>query len=190
MSRAYPPIWCKKNDCTTCDCENCVKKSLSLLEPYRYSELNFKTRPKSVDITSIAVYFGYCKRLAKYFFLFPQYGPISVVRANFFNNYSGLQTNSSIPRILLDILNRGDPNAPTDEIHKFRLLQIAKATESENASISGVYADQKIDLSKKEEFNEMVNQWIQGLFEGKVSFPKTTFEKRCAHCFLENCDCI
>lgn len=191
MGRAYPPVWCEKNDCSKCDIRTCHKKTLALFEPYKYDEINFEKRPKTVEVTSIATYFGYCQRLAKFFLLFPQRGPIDVVKNNFFNSTTGLPTNVSIQRIFLDMLNHGDPNAPTDNIHKYRLIFLTEKTKSEKEGI--IYSNGSkilINISDEERkrFMKLANDWLHNLFQGNVSFKKTENTKLCEYCFLENCE--
>lgn len=192
MGRAYPPIWCEKDDCAKCDFKECNSKALRLFEPYIYPDLNLETRPESIEMTTIAIYFGYCQRLAKYFLLYPQYSPIPVVKANFINHETRLPTNVSIQRILLDIINRGDPSAPTDEVHKLRLLLIQEMLKGKQGYIQSGNKRIRIDISKKERksFIETLKKWRQDLKEGKISFEKTTDKKRCEYCFLTNCDNI
>jgi hypothetical protein len=190
MHRAYPPNWCKHDDCTNCDFKECNSRALALFEPYRYPELDMQTRPKAIEITTIAIYFGYCQRLAKYFLLYPQYSPISVVKANFFNNFTGLPTNVEIQRIFLDMINRGDPNAPTDEVHKFRLILIQQTLRGKKAYLHYGNKRVEVDLSEREKFLEKVGRWQQNLKTGKLTFKKTDNKKRCEYCFLPSCDNI
>jgi len=188
MYRGYPPIWCKQDDCTNCNPKECNEKAIALFEPYRYPELGLETRPETLEITTIAIYFGYCQRLAKYFLLYPQYSPISVVRANFFNHWTGLPTNVSIQRILLDMINRGDPDAPTDEVHKFRLMQIQEAFGEKKMVLQYGNKRLEVDPSERNDFRKKVVKWQQDLKKRKVVFEKTNDKKRCLYCFLQNCD--
>ena len=129
MPRAYPPIWCQNGECRKCNFLECDRRILDLFMPLGYPTLSFDKRPRVVEVTSIAIYFGFCQRLAKFFLLFPQHSPLSVVKDNFINSYTGLPTTVSIQRILLDVLNHGDPEAPTDEVHRLRLLLMLNATK-------------------------------------------------------------
>lgn len=190
MYRGYPPNWCKQDDCTNCDFEKCIKRAMALIEPYKYPELSLKTRPEVIEVTTIAIYFGYCQRLAKYFLLYPQYSPISVVRANFFNHWTGLPTNVSIQRVFLDMINRGDPDAPTDEVHKFRLMLLQEAFEGKKTFLSYGNKRVEVDLSERSEFLEKVEKWQRLLQEGKVVFEKTNDKRRCAYCILQDCENI
>lgn len=191
MERAYPPIWCKRNDCSKCDIRSCHQKTLVLLEPYKYDEISFEKRPRSIEVTTIATYFGYCQRLAKFFLQFPQSGPITVVKNNFINNQTGLPTNVSMQRIFLDMLNHGDPKAPTDNIHKYRLILLSDMMKSKKAGI--MYSGSSkvlINISHEERkrFLELAKDWTDNLFKGNVTFEKAIDIKSCQHCFLENCD--
>jgi len=175
-----------------CDFKKCISKALKLFGPYIYPDLNLETRPDTVEMTTIAIYFGYCQRLAKYFLLYPQYSPIPVVRTNFINHQTRLPTNVSIQRILLDMLNHGDPDAPTDEIHRLRLLMIQEMLKEKRAYIQADDRRISVDIPQEERkrFSEALKKWRQDLREGKLSFDKTTDKKRCEYCFLTNCDDI
>jgi hypothetical protein len=192
MPRVYPPAWCHEPDCKKCDFLKCDRRILSLLAPLKYSSLDSDERPKVVEITSIAVYFGFCQRLAKFFLLFPQDSPVPVVTNNFINSNTGLPTTVSIQRILLDMLDRGDPKAPTDEVHRIRLMLIFKATKRKvGRMIIGSEDDVEVKVSDTEidAIVERVRRWQYDLSAGKlVNFEKTSRIDRCVYCFLDDCE--
>lgn len=192
MTRAYPPVWCKEQNCEECNFIECDSKILSLFMPYKYPSLSFDNRPKVVEITSIAIYFGFCERLAKFFLMFPQ-SSMSIVRSNFVNSNTGLPTDVSIPRILLDMLNHGDPKAPTDDVHKIRLMLIMEATDTNRGDILGGEREDEVAISKNElaNFMKRVEKWDYDLFRGRItSFEKTKNLHRCKYCFLDDCEQI
>lgn len=192
MPRVYPPVWCQEPDCKKCDFLKCDRRILRLLMPLKYNSLDFDKRPKIIEITSIAIYFGFCQRLAKFFLLFPQNSPVSVVTENFINSNTGLPTTVSIQRILLDMLNHGDPKAPTDDVHRLRLMLIFKATNRKvGRMIIGSEDDVEVKANQNEidAFAEQVKQWQYDLFAGRITnFEKTSKLDRCAYCFLDDCE--
>lgn len=190
MARTYPPIWCHNEDCMKCNLHECNSKILRLFDPYRYAELDFKKRPKTVEITSIAIYFGFCQRLAKFLLLFPQDAPTPVIRSNFRNSMTGLPTEVSIQRILLDMLNHGDQGAPTDEVHRLRLMLLQDMTKSKEAfiSVDGKQCEVRMSPEEKQLFVEKAGRWTRELHAGSISFDKTANPNHCAHCFLTDCD--
>ena len=191
MPRVYPPIWCKGEDCKTCDFIECDSKILRLLRPYEYPSLGFHRRRKKVEITSIAIYFGFCQRLSKFFLLFPQDSPISVVTENFLDSNTGRPATVSIQRVLLDMLNHGDPQAPTDDVHRLRLMFFTKATNRYREGIISAEKEVTVSLSEArvEDFLEKAKKLHHDLCEGKISsFEKTEDLNRCRYCFLENCE--
>ena len=191
MPRAYPPIWCAKEDCKNCDFLECDLKVLNLFNPYKYPSIDFTGRPKHIDPTSIAIYFGYCQRLAKFFLMFAQIAPISPVENNFFTDYTGLPAKVSIQRILLDMLNHGDAEAPTDEVHKLRLMMGMKLTKSKHAKISVDGEEKEITISEQEieEFWKLAKDLERKILAGEeLSFDKTEKLIRCNYCFLLNCE--
>lgn len=193
MSRAYPPVWCERHDCKKCNLLECNSRSLGLFEPYRYPALDFGNRSTTIEITSIAVYFGFCQRLAKLFLLFRQDSPIAAVTQNFINGETGLPTKVSIQRILLDMLNHGDPEAPTDAIHRLRSIWIIRATGKDKAVVSDFQKDVEIAPSATEikDFMDKANTWQHDLVKGKITvFEKTDDLNRCKYCFLEDCEQI
>lgn len=193
MPRVYPPTWCQNPDCKECDFSKCDSEVLGLLMPYKYPSPSFEGRPKLVEITSAAIYFGFCERLAKFFLMFPQSSPMSIVRNNFVNSNTGLPCDESIPRVLLDMLNHGDPKAPTEDVHKFRLMQILKATSGKSGHIAGGKKEAQITISKEEldDFMKKVETWECDLFKDRItSFAKTDNLDRCRYCFLEDCEHI
>ena len=192
MPRVYPPVWCQEQDCKKCDFLKCDRRILSLLEPLKYNSLDFCKRPNVIEITSIAIYFGFCQRLAKSFLLFPQDFPVSVITKNFINSRTGLPTTVSIQRIFLDMLNHGDSKAPTDEVHRLRLMLIFKATNRKAGHlIVGSEDDVEVKVNQNEidAFMEQVKQWEDDLFIGRTpNFEKTSELNRCAYCFLDDCE--
>lgn len=192
MSLAYLPIWCDNDNCFNCTPIKCQSKILELFEPYLYPDVDFSTRPKSIEITSIAIYFGYCKRLAKYFLRYPQYSPIPVVFSNFINHITRLPTSVSIQRILLDLLNISGPNAPTNDVHKYRLIQIQDTMRESQIGIH--MGDFRLILhvteEEKQKFFNDLNQWTQSLFSGDLVFEKTDDKRLCEYCILSDCDNI
>jgi hypothetical protein len=193
MSRVYPPIWCQEPDCKKCDFLECDRKILSLFAPLKYDNLDFVKIPKQIDITSIAVYFGFCQRLAKFFLLFPQNSPITVVSENFINSTTDLPATASIQRVLLDILNHGDAGAPTHDVHRLRLMLILKATKRKvGRMIIGSEEDTEVKVSEGE-MNGLVKQterWLHDLFAGRIAFEKTGRLDRCTYCFLNECESL
>jgi len=193
MNRIYPPVWCKDQNCRECNFIECDSKVLSLIMPYKYPRLSFEKRPRIIEITSMAIYFGFCERLAKFFLMFPQSSPLSIVRNNFVNSETGLPTDVSIPRILLDMLNHGDPAAPTDDVHKLRLMFSLKATDENIGRIIGGEKEDEITISKKEldSLMKRVKIWAHDLFKDRlISFEKTKNLDRCRYCFLDDCEQI
>lgn len=192
MPRVYPPIWCKSNKCEKCSFLDCDSRILELFAQHKYENLSFAKRPKQIEITSIAIYFGYCQRLAKFFLSFPQHSPIPVVKNNFVNAATGLPTKVEIQRIMLDMLDHGDPNAPTDETHRLRLMLIMKATNKLSGVISSEKGDVEIKPTEKElaNFAAMVDDWLAKLFNENLSYEKTKKLNRCKYCFLPNCEKI
>ena len=191
MSRAYPPVWCVRHDCKKCNLLECNSRSLSLFEPYRYTTLDFGNRSTIIEITSIAVYFGFCQRLAKFFLVFPQDSPMAAVTQNFINGETGLPSKVSIQRILLDMLNHGDPEAPTDAIHRLRSIWIVKATGKGKVVVSDFQKNVEIAPSTGEikDFMEKASKWQHDLIDGKIPvFEKTDDLNRCKYCFLEDCE--
>lgn len=193
MPRVYPPTWCKNTDCRKCDFLECDSKILNLFMPYKYPNLSFDKRSRDVEITSIAIYFGFCQRLAKFFLLFPQHSPISVIRENFINSNTGLPANVSIQRVLLDMLNHGDPKAPTDGVHRLRLMLILKATNRKSGYIIDAEKEVEVTMSEKKvsDLMKQVREWVYDLFSGRLTrFEKTKNLNHCKYCFLENCEGI
>jgi len=191
MYRAYPPVWCKGVFCKDCDFFECELKTLKLFSPYKYEKLDFTNRPQKIDTTSIAIYFGFCQRLAKFFLLFPQRPSHPAVSKNFIANVTGLPANAPIQRILLDTISRGDPEAPTNEVHRLRLLLNLKLRGTKNGTVLGGKNDVEVNLSGKEakEFCEIAMNWVRNILEGKaVPFEKTNILERCRYCFVSNCE--
>ena len=191
MYRAYPPVWCKNVLCKDCNFIECDLKTLKLFEPYKYEKLDFTDRPREIDSTSIAVYFGFCQRLARFFLLFPQCPSLSAVSNNFIVNQTGLPAKAPVQRILLDTISRGDPEAPTDEVHRLRLLLNLKLRGTKNGTVLGGKNDVEVKLSNKEaeEFCEIARNWVRNILEGKaVPFEKTNILERCKYCFVSNCE--
>jgi hypothetical protein len=189
MYRVYPPVWCKGVDCKECDFSECELKTLKIFSPYKYEKIDFTNRPKEVDTTSIAVYFGFCQRLAKFFLLLPQDSSHPAVRRNFIASVTGHPAKAPIQRILLDTIDRGDPEAPTNEVHKMRLLLNLKLRGKQSGALIGGKEDIEVRLSSKEakEFCDIAMNWVRSIFEGKViPFNKTDILERCAYCFLPN----
>jgi hypothetical protein len=192
MPRVYPPIWCKGHKCEECNFLDCDSRILKLFAQHKYKNLDFVNRPQQIEITSIAIYFGYCQRLAKFFLSFPQHSPMPVVENNFVNAATGLPTKVEIQRIMLDMLDHGDPNAPTDETHRLRLMFIMRATNNLSGFISSEKGDIEIKLTEKElaDFTTTVNNWLAKFFNQNLSYEKTEKLDRCKYCFLPNCENI
>jgi len=141
----------------------------------------------------MAIYFGYCQRLAKFFLMFPQIAPISVVEHNFFSDVTGLPAEVPIQRIFLDMLNHGDAEAPTDEVHRLRLMLGMKITHSEQALLGINGREKKIAATEKEieEFWTVATSWADKVLSGKaIAFSKTEELMHCRYCFLPNCEVI
>jgi len=191
MGRVYPPVWCKIDNCKECDIDRCNKKILNLLEPYRDVETPLGKRPKQVEVTTIAIYFGFCQVLGKFCLQFPQ-NSLPVVRSNFVNSATGFPTNQPIQRIFLDMLDRGDPNAPTDEVHRYRLLFFSHDINIEKRGLKIICGDQErvISFSKKEveETIEAIRKWHKELFSGKLTFKRPANPLPCKYCFLDDCE--
>ena len=118
---------------------------------------------------------------------------MSIVRNNFVNSNSGLPTDVSIPRVLLDMLTHGDPKAPTDDVHKLRLMWISKATDGRGGGIIGGEEEDEIRIPAEEldDFMERVRTWEHDLFKDRItSFEKTGNLDRCKYCFLDDCEQI
>ena len=196
MSRVYPPVWCEKicyedSTCKDCNFIECSSKSLNLFIPYRYRKLDFTSRPKEIDAGSIATYFGFCQRLAKFFLLLPQCTPMSAIENNFINAMTGLPARVSIQRVLLDMIDHGDPHAPTDMLHKLRLTIIMKATNSRKGKIANFKEEADFQPSQKEvdDFWKSAEGLKQRLFRNEnVVFEKTHDLARCRYCFLPDCE--
>ena len=192
MSRAFFPLWCKREDCKKCTFLDCDRKTFKLFEPYKYPNVDFSDRPKYIDPTSIAIYFGYCQRLAKFLLLYAQIDPITPVEENFVDSYY-MPAKVSIPTIFLDMLNRGDKNAPTDDVHKMKLM-IKMKKRGVNRAILMVDGEEKEVLISDNElnnFDKKQNCLKMKLITGKekeISFQKTKKLIRCGHCFLPNCE--
>ncbi len=191
MARVYPPVWCEKDLCKKCNFLKCDSRVLNLFMPLKYPSLSFDKRPKTVEITSVAMYFGFCQRLAKLFLLFPQESPISLVRENFVNSTTGLPASVSIQRILLDVIDHADSEAPTDNVHRFRLILAFKAMKKRTGYISGSEGKMKVRVTENElkNFTKQMENWMYDLFRGRVTrFEKTKDLNHCRYCFLEHCE--
>jgi hypothetical protein len=193
MGRTYPPIWCSEKECNNCDFINCDQKVLHLFEPYQYPDIDFSDRPNIISSSTIGVYFGYCEQLARFLLKFPQIGPMSVVSDNFYCSKDDLPARVEIPRIFLDMLTHGVDLAPTDEVHKLKLMLGMKELNSTNAKLGIGDEDKVITVSQKEidAFYVEANNWTRKILENKnVPFKMTSDLGKCKYCFLSNCDTI
>lgn len=191
MGRVYIPVWCKIDNCKECDIDRCNRRILNLFEPYRDVETPFNKRPKHIEVTTMAIYFGFCQVLANFCLQFPQ-DSLPVVRNNFINSVTGFPTNQSIQRIFLDMLDRGDPSAPTDEVHRYRLLFFSHDVNVKKRGLKLVCGDQDREISfSKEEIEEMIDamkKWHEELLSGKLTYKKTPDSLHCKYCFLDDCE--
>ena len=190
MIKAYPPIWCNKDNCLNCDLEQCNSRALMILLPYRDIHTPFHKRGP-IEVTSIAVYLGFCPRLAKFFLEFPSLSPIGVVYSNFLNSTTAMPTTQPIQRILLDILASSDPDNLTDDIFKYRGLLLSPAvgkTKYQLSTREGVktfsFSQENISRTQKK-----VSRFLDQLLRGIVKFPRTNKKERCAICYIRaSCD--
>ncbi len=183
MVKAYPPLWCKGIDCQKCDLNDCNKRSLELVLPYR----DVFTPPEKkglLEVTAIAVYLGFCPKLAEFFLQFPAQAPMPVIYSNFVNSRTGRPTSQPIHRILLDILANSDPTDLTDDIFKYRGLFFSTASISRKYSLetkNGV----KEYIFKYRDRKKMANQ-VKGLeqqfINGSLKFPPTADHRKCNIC--------
>lgn len=192
ISRSYTPIDCIKEDCKKCNFIDCDRKTLKLFEPYKYPSVDFSNRPKYIDPTSTAIYFGYCQQLAKFCLLYAQINPITPVEKNFLDPYYIL-AKVSIPRIFLDMLNRGDKDAPTDEVHKMRLMLEMKKRGVTRGILKIDDEEREIVISEDElnKFCKKESELKRKLLAGKgeeITFKKTNNKIRCKYCFVPNCE--
>jgi len=191
MGRVYLPIWCELDNCKECDIDRCNKRILDLFEPYRDVDIWFKKRPKQIEITTTAIYLGYCQVLGKFCLQFPQYS-LAVVRNSFSNSEAGLPTNQPIQRIFLDMLNRGDPKAPTDAVHRYRLVFFSDLVGARESRIGYDGQIKKNSFSEKEikEAISAMKRWREALLSGKLTFKRTENPLKCRYCILDDCEKI
>ncbi len=89
------------------------------------------------------------------------------------------------------MLNHGDPEAPTDEVHRLRLLLGMNATKREKGFIVDTEKRVEVSVSKTElqAILEKVKKWHHDFFGGRIiDFEKTDNLTRCKYCFLEDCE--
>ena len=186
MGRVNPPVWCKFEECNKCkDKPDCINRTLQLLEPYRDTQTPFNKRGSEMEITTVAVYLGFCPRLAKYFMEFPSFGSVPVIYSNFISSLTRKPSKQSIQRILLDTLASGDPADITDNIFRYRgifsSLALGKKEyrlESKNGEKRYTFRKQELDEAKKN-ISEALDNIKKGVFE--VSSPE---KQKCSICFL------
>ncbi len=184
--KVFPPIWCREKNCTKCNIQECNEKTLALLKPYRDVHTPFDKKP-FFEVNSFAVYFGFCPKLAKFFFEFPTISPIPVVYSNFINITSGFPTTKPIQRILLDVLVHSGPGELTDEIFKYRGLYFtnAMAVTSRYVLTVGDKEEEYIfKFEEKEEFKQKMMELGKRLIESSEKFPPTNKKDNCIICFL------
>jgi hypothetical protein len=187
MARAYPPIWCKNRDCLDCDSRNdCVNRTLELLEPYRDTQTPIEKREEKREVTTLAVYFGFCPRLAKFFMEFPSFGMIPVVYSNFMNLHTRLPTTQSIHRILLDTLASCDSGNLTDEIFRYRGIffgSIIGINSTELGTKDGrkTFSFTPCEVAKAQ---QKFAEFSEKLENGNLEFTPSPEEEKCKICFL------
>jgi hypothetical protein len=194
MSRIYPPNWCtfeNEKECTDCDFIECDEKILKLLKSVEYPTIDFAERPKTISATTVGIYFGYCERLAHFFLKYPQINDLSIVKSNFYCTKDSLPTKADIPRILLDLLTHGIDKAPTDDVHKLKMMLGMKGLKT-NRAILAIGNDEKeivIPQNEIDEFYKKAITWKDDVVnKNPVSFRMTTDLNKCKYCFLHNCD--
>lgn len=189
VKKAYPPKWCKSNDCKKCDLRACNNKALELLLPYHdiYTPFNKKG---GFEITSLAVYMGFCPKLSKNFYEFPNITPIPIVYSNFINSQTRFPTTQSIQRILLDILAISDEISETpgltNDIFLLRgkLFSHMLELKEYHLMINGNVKNFEFD-----DVEEIFNQAIkiqENIYSDKIIFNRTDKKERCEICFLKN----
>ena len=189
-SRTYPPIWCKNIYCKECDFLICDNKILDLFRPYMIYDNDFSAH-KNFEITTLAIYLGYCKRLGKYALKYTQEDDLPIINANFINHKTGKPTRQSIQRIFLDMLNRIDTEAPTNEIHKIRLYLLHRMS---GGSYGKLLADNKeidLELNTDEEKRilELCDELCDKIINGEnIDDQKTEDLTKCQYCFLTDCN--
>jgi hypothetical protein len=192
MTRVYLPSWCEeKEECKDCNFQSCNKKSIALFKDYKYDTIDFNDRPKEISDSTVAIYFGYCQRLASFFLLYPQIGPLYVVQHNFTRVRDSLPAHVDIPRILFDMIDQGDERAPTDLAHNMKLNLGMKATNAKKAVLGLGDTLNEITFTQEEitDFSKIADDWIKKVLTGKkVDFNKTEELERCRYCFLTNCE--
>jgi hypothetical protein len=185
MVKAYPPVWCKGGDCKKCDLNECNERSLNLILPYR----DVFTPPEkkgTLEITALAVYLGFCPKLAEFFLQFPAQAPIPVIYSNFINSHTGKPTSQPIHRILLDILASTDPTDLTDDIYKYRLLffstEIGKKYRLETKD--GI-KEFKFKFKDKFKMTNKLQNLHEQFIDGVLLFPPTVNKKKCQICIYK-----
>lgn len=189
MPRAYPPIWCKNGDCLECDCRTeCVERTLELLDPYRDTQTPVE-KWGAMELTTLAVYFGFCARLAKFFAEFPSFIPIPVVYSNFMDVRTGQPATQSIQRILLDTLASCDPSTITDEIFGYRGLFFSSIVMPANSYVLDTRTGKKAFSFTADEItraDQKLSELLEKTSKGNLDFLPSSDKKRCKICFLQS----
>lgn len=194
ISRIFPPNWCllDTRECVDCNYVECEEKILKILKSVEYQTIDFTDRPKLISATTIAIYFGYCERLAHFFLRYPQIEQLSIVESNFVcTKEYYLPAKADIPRILLDLLTHGVDSAPTDDVHRLRLMIGMKKSKTNRAKlVTGDTEKQVIvDQAEIEAFHEKGLAWKEAILNGThLTFKMTPDLNKCKYCFLKNCD--
>jgi hypothetical protein len=189
MARVYPPKWCRFDqfkDCNRCDdFEKCDNKIIRLFKP-----LQDTGNSSSRNATTIAVYYGYCQRLAKYFLSFPDIWPIGIVQRNFLDTTTGKGAKAEIQRILLDLIDHGDPNAPTNLVHELRLKLILQGKNEKKGCIVSEKGEIELNISETDDrlLDLMVQNWTMGHLNNALTFQKTGNLSHCQYCFVKDCE--
>lgn len=191
MIKAYPPIWCENEDCQKCNLDECNKRSIDLLLPYRDTHTP-ANKKGPLEVTAIAVYLGFCPTLAQFFLQFPSIAPIAVVYSNFLNIRTRMPTSQPIHRILLDILANSDPTDLTDDVFRYRGLifssgQLTKKYFLETRTGRKTF---KINNRDRKRITKDVSLIVQQFLDGSLNFFSTKVKQRCTICPIESsCHC-
>lgn len=191
MPRIFPPKWCRNYQLVSCNnCEDFVECDTKIIELFNRIRNVDKFTDVPTNATTIAIYYGYCQRLAKYFLSFPDTWPIGVVQRNFWNSAKGKRAEAEIQRIMLDLIDHGDPNAPTHLVHELRLKLILRGQKNKKGVIANENGEIEVIVSEKDAhlLDLMVQNWTMGHLNNALAFQKTENLQRCKYCFIANCE--
>lgn len=182
----FVPRWCASLDCQNCRVvDQCHSQILRILEENCQQHEGTKIE---VETTTIAIYHEYCGKLAEFLDHFSSEQGTMTLRKTFVPSQIGIGEPSP-QRIILDMINQDDENAPTDEVHVLRMklnaaLLQAGAEKHPVQMLAIREKPQRIVLTEGmiHEANQLMKNWISDLRAGLLVFQPTTDPRKCRLC--------